>query len=89
MGLKITKVNLPESKYKIKCPYKMNPTRIIIHNTDNDASAMNEVSYMQRNNNQTSFHFAVDDTRAVQGLPLNRNSWNAGKHIAWYIGDNI
>lgn len=66
------------SKYNIKCPYSMNPTRIVVHNTYNDASANNEISYMINNNYQTSFHFAVDDKEAVQGLPLDRNGWHAG-----------
>ncbi|MDE7367595.1 MAG: N-acetylmuramoyl-L-alanine amidase, partial [Lachnospiraceae bacterium] len=47
-------------------------------NTANDASAMSEVSYMINNNNEVSYHFAVDDTGAVQGIPLERNTWNAG-----------
>ena len=76
--IKITAVECPKSKYSIKCPYAMTPQYITIHNTANDASAMNEISYMLSNNNQVSFHFAVDDTRAVQGLPLDRNGWHAG-----------
>lgn len=56
----------------------MNPTRIVVHNTANDASAKNEVKYMQNNNSQTSFHYAVDDKETILALPLNRNSWNAG-----------
>ena len=32
---------------------------------------------MISNNKETSFHFAVDDTGAVQGLPLDRNGWHA------------
>lgn len=74
----IRKVECPKDKYSIKCPYSMNPTRIVIHNTSNDASANNEITYMHRNNNKVSFHFAVDDVEIIQGLPLNRNSWNAG-----------
>lgn len=77
-SLTITKVNCPVNKYTIKCPYPMTPTGITIHNTANDASAMNEVSYMLSNNNYTSFHYAVDDTRAVQGINLNQNAWHAG-----------
>ena len=65
-------------KYGIKCPYSMIPTRIVIHNTANDASAANEVAYMIGNNKETSFHYAVDDKEIVQGIPLDRNSWNAG-----------
>lgn len=66
------------SKYSIKCPYSMTPSYITIHNTANDASANNEISYMRTNADQTSFHFAIDDKEVVQGLPLNRNGWHAG-----------
>lgn len=76
--LKITKMLAPASKHAIKCPYKMTPKYVVIHNTANDASAMAEVSYMIGNSNQVSFHYAVDDTRAVQGIPINRNAWHAG-----------
>lgn len=69
----------PQSKWNIKCPYTMTPQYITIHNTANDASAMSEVSYMIGNNNQTSYHYAVDDYRAVQGILENRNAWHAGK----------
>jgi len=78
MSLTITQVNLPQSQYAIKCPYSMEPEGLTIHNTANDASAMAEVSYMQGNPYEVSFHYAVDDTRAVQGLPLNRNGWHTG-----------
>ena len=73
----IRKVSCPENQIKIKCPYSMTPTRIVIHNTANDASANNEIAYMHRNSYETSFHFAVDDTEAVQGIELNRNAWHA------------
>ena len=32
---------------------------------------------MINNNYETSFHYAVDDIEAVQGIPLDRNSWHA------------
>lgn len=76
--LTITAVSCPTDKYGIKCPYSMTPQYITIHNTANDASAMNEISYMLRNNNEVSYHYAVDETRAVQGIALNRNAWHAG-----------
>ncbi len=66
------------SKYNIKCPYPMTPEFIVVHNTANDASARNEVAYMISNNNQVSFHYAVDDKEIVQGVPENRNAWHAG-----------
>lgn len=66
------------SKYSVKCPYSMTPIGICIHNTANDASAANEISYMTSNNNEVSFHIAVDDKEAIQGIPFNRNAWHAG-----------
>lgn len=66
------------SKHSIKCPYSMTPEFVVVHNTANDASAENEVKYMISNNNQVSFHFAVDDKEVVQGLPLDRNAWACG-----------
>lgn len=74
----IIKNLVSKSKYGIKCPYSMNPARIVVHNTANDASAQNEVSYMIRNDNEVSFHFAVDDKEVVQGIPLDRNAWHSG-----------
>ena len=75
--MKVRQMLVDPSKYSIKCPYSMTPTRIVVHNTANDASANNEISYMRNNNNETSFHFAVDDKEVVQGIPLNRNAWHA------------
>ena len=73
----IVKKIVPNNKYSIKCPYAMTPTRIVVHNTANDASALNEISYMTNNNYETSFHYAVDDKQIVQGIEENRNAWHA------------
>ena len=78
MALKIRQIEMPKEKYSIKCPYTMNPEYVVIHNTANDASAENEIKYMQSNNAYTSFHYAVDDKEAVQGVDLWRNAWHAG-----------
>lgn len=75
--MNIVKKIVPESKYNIKCPYEMKPTRIVIHNTANDATARNEIAYMTNNNYETSFHYAVDDKEIVQGIEENRNAWHA------------
>ena len=75
----IFKENLvSSSKYSIKCPYPMKPRYVVCHNTANDASATNEISYMIGNNNSVSYHLAVDDTYVIQGIPFNRNAWHAG-----------
>ena len=76
--MNIVKNLVSQSKYSVKCPYSMTPEFIVVHNTANDASAQNEVKYMISNNNQVSFHFAVDDKEIVQGLPLDRNAWACG-----------
>lgn len=66
------------SKYDVKCPYIMEAVGICIHNTANDASAKGEISYMKSNNNEVSFHIAIDDVESIQGIPFNRNAWAAG-----------
>lgn len=76
--MEIKKKLVDESKYNIKCPYEMNAEFVVVHNTANDASAQNEIAYMIRNNNEVSFHYAVDDKEIVQGIPTNRNAWHAG-----------
>ena len=76
--MKIVKNLVSSNKYNIKCPYTMTPTRIVVHNTANDASARNEIAYMISNNQEVSFHYAVDDKEVVQGIPENRNAWHCG-----------
>lgn len=76
--MQLTRLMVPESKWNIKCPFSMTPDGIVVHNTANKASAMAEISYMIGNNNQVSYHFAIDDYRIVQGVEENRNTWNAG-----------
>lgn len=76
--MNIVQMLISPNRYGVKCPYIMTATRIVVHNTANDASARNEISYMINNNSEVSFHFAVDDKEVVQGIPLDRNTWNAG-----------
>lgn len=76
--MEIIKNLVDNSKYGIKCPNTMNATRIVVHETANDASAENEINYMRTNDKESSFHFAVDDRQVIQGIPLDRNAWHAG-----------
>ena len=69
---------IDQSKYSIKCPYEMDAEFIVVHNTANDASAINEVNYMANNSNKVSFHIAVDDKEAIQAIPFDRNAFHAG-----------
>ncbi|QZY31554.1 peptidoglycan recognition protein family protein [Bacillus amyloliquefaciens] len=78
MPIKVVKNLVSKSKYGLKCPNPMKAEYITIHNTANDASAANEISYMKNNSNSTSFHFAVDDKQVIQGIPTNRNAWHTG-----------
>lgn len=69
---------IPQSKHKLKAPYAMTPQYITIHNTANDATALNEIAYMTRNAASTSYHVAIDDKHAVQAIPFSRNAWHCG-----------
>ena len=68
---------LPSNKYPIKSPYPMQAQYITVHNTANDASAANEVAFMLRNNNEVSYHVAIDD-KAIQVIPFDRTAWHCG-----------
>lgn len=69
---------LPASKYSLKAPNSMKPVGICLHNTANSVPAANEISYMKGNSSSTSYHIAVDENRAIQALPFDRNGWHAG-----------
>lgn len=76
--MEVRQILVDQSKWNIKCPYSMTPEYITVHNTANDASAENEIKYMISNDNQVSFHYAVDDKEVVQGILTSRNTWHAG-----------
>ena len=76
--MEIVKKLVDPSRYSIKCPYEMAAEFIVVHNTENDAPARNEIAYMIGNSKDKSFHYAVDDKEVVQGIPEDRNAWHAG-----------
>ena len=78
MSYKLEAKLLSPVKYPLKSPYTMKPEYITVHNTANDATADNEVAYMQRNDSSTSYHVAVDDTKVIQAIPFHRNAWHCG-----------
>lgn len=78
MAISVRKNLVSSSKYSIKCPYSMDAKYLTFHNTANDASADAEIRYMIGNNNEVSYHFAVDDKEVVQGIPTDRNAWHTG-----------
>lgn len=81
MGLQIVQKLIPVDRYNWKSHTTMNPIGICIHNTANEAPAVNEVSYMTRVDQKISYHYAVDDIQAVQALPENRTAWHAGDNL--------
>lgn len=78
MAYEIINKFIPQSLYSLKAPYAMTPQYITIHNTANDATALNEIAYMTRNTAPTSYHVAIDDKHAVQAIPFSRNAFAAG-----------
>jgi N-acetylmuramoyl-L-alanine amidase len=76
--MNIIKNLVPPARWAIKCPNKMIPEFIVVHNTANDASVVNEIAFMLRNNNKVSYHYAIDDKQIIQGIPEDRNAWHAG-----------
>lgn len=87
-GVPFRQMLVPSSKYGVKCPYPMKAKKITIHNTDNEMPADNEIRYMISNNNSTSYHVAVDEKEAIQGLPFNRNGWHSGDGANGYGNRN-
>ena len=78
----IRKNLLSPSKYDLKVPVEScakDMKYIVVHNTANDASAANEVTYMIRNDSSTSFNAAVDDKEIVVGIPLDKGAFAAGQ----------
>ena len=76
--MEIKKSLISSNKYSLKCPYLLDYQYVTFHNTDNSASAKNEIAYMIGNDSVTGFHIAVDDIEAIMGIPLNRNAWACG-----------
>lgn len=78
MSYKFIQKLVPNSLYSKKAKHSMNAKYITIHETYNDATALNEISFMTTNNTDTSFHVAIDDKNVVQGIPFNRTAFANG-----------
>lgn len=76
--LDIKQMLVSSAKYSIKAPYRMTPKFITIHNTANDAPAVNEARYHNSNSSLVSFHYAVDDKEIIQVVPTDRTAWHCG-----------
>lgn len=51
---------------------------IVIHNTSNDAPAVNEASYAKRRTDSVSSHYYVDDERIIQSLNTDYRAFHVG-----------
>jgi hypothetical protein len=75
------KMLCPEVNKSWKFPYDMVAEFYVVHNTANNASANDEITYMNRTKaqggKQVSYHYAIDDKEVVQGLEENVNGWHA------------
>lgn len=82
MAITPRKMLCPAENKSWKFPYPMTPEFYVVHNTANDASANNEIAFMNRTKEQggrqVSYHYAVDDKEVVQGLEENVNGWHSG-----------
>lgn len=79
MSYKFVSDILPKDLWGIKCSNAMAPEFIVVHNTANDASAADEISYMKNTPySYTSYHYAIDDKEVRQAIPYNRNAYHAG-----------
>lgn len=85
----IRQLMIPASRYGLKSPYAMTPKGIVFHNTAGRASAMQEASAKNGNNQESSIHIFVDENEAVQCLPFNRNSWHAHDGGQGYANRNL
>lgn len=54
---------------------------IAIHNTSNNASASNEVSYAKRRTDGVSSHYYVDNKQILQSLDTRHRAWHAGSQV--------
>lgn len=80
--MKYVKNHIPKSTACNRRPGRvMNPTTITIHNTGNPlSSAANERAWLTNptNKRQASYHIVIDQTQAIECIPLNENAWHAG-----------
>ncbi|WP_425540043.1 glucosaminidase domain-containing protein [Microaceticoccus formicicus] len=76
-NLNIKQLMIPSNRYWLKSPFTMQPKGITIHNTANSVSAIREASFSAGNDWEVSSHYYVDESEAIQSLPLNRIAWHA------------
>jgi len=82
MELKYVVDHIPKNTpYNRRPAFPMQPEFITIHSTGNQTStARNERAWLTNSTNDrtASYHIVVDEREAIEVLPLNESSWNAG-----------
>lgn len=78
MAYKQRTLFLNEAELARKSEYSMQPKGIAVHNTGNNAPAINERNYMAGNNTWVGFHVVVDESEVIECVPFNRNMYHVG-----------
>lgn len=82
MELKYVFDHIPKNTpYNRRPAFPMQANYITIHSTGNpNSTARNERAWLTNPSNTVtaSYHIVVDEKEAIEVLPLNENSWNAG-----------
>lgn len=75
-------MHLDRTTNNLKYKYGVNftPTEITYHQTSNLSPAINERNYLNTRNDNAyvSFHIVVDESQAIECLPLNVTGWHSG-----------
>ena len=76
------KINYLFTNNSKKIGKEISPSKIVVHNTANVASAYNEVRWLSNitNTSSTSFHFAVDDVEVYQAISTDKAAYHAGNY---------
>lgn len=79
-NLKVMLLDKNSHNLKYKYGNSATLTEITYHQTSNSATALNERNYLNNRTDKVyvSFHYVVDETTAIQCLPLNVNGWHSG-----------
>jgi N-acetylmuramoyl-L-alanine amidase CwlA len=73
---------IPASNKETRPGYKLNPTYITIHETDNEGNKANAEAHARLqesgNTRQASWHLTVDDHYCYQSIPFDEVAWSCG-----------
>lgn len=76
--MKITEKIIPWDKQGLKCPFKIVPEYITIHEVNSAQDAETLARYATQSLDPIAAHFFVDEKQVIQTIPLNRNAFACG-----------